>query len=213
MLCVLCQAAEATTREHRVKASALRRLLKGDAYHFKTDNIEGARIAQGPKSKILQFQKFDLCSDCNNRKSRFADLSFEKFDLWVQSKAIALTQESPTQPGSIKLEPDEDQAEAYLGTICYLAKFLICKLNEGELKIPEILRDLFFLRRPLRKHVSLTIQVERVFDFNFIEVGPLMAALPRNETNDYLKSHIAEWYEIFVRHGKVKYMFRVDVPS
>ncbi len=214
MICILCQTNRADTREHRVRASAYRRLLKSDgSYHIIDGDNNSKKLIQGAKSGFLKFKKPDLCADCNNKKSSFADRAFDNLDVWIQDKANGILTNFISNTESklryIKLTADDKQTESYIGTICYFSKFLICKINDAGFVIPDMLRDIFFMRANFTENVEFEISVEKISEFEFIEVGPLMAKVQPGETGEVLKSRVSSEYEIFLRHGEVKYNFRV----
>lgn len=125
--CCLCGSGDSLTGEHKIKASALRRIFGKDAMvfgHFNGESI--LRSAQGPKSQAFHFSA-RMCSLCNGSRTQAADREFDRFNdlvslLLSQNKDPSLVFDLPRYAVD---------SEAYLNVFRYFSKILCCHVAES----------------------------------------------------------------------------------
>lgn len=77
MKCWICQINVADSEEHKFKASDIRRQFgkKFDAVYYDGNKMH---TFNSPKDKLIKFPKI-ICTDCNNNKTRNADIAYTEF--------------------------------------------------------------------------------------------------------------------------------------
>ncbi|MCM2463458.1 hypothetical protein HGO40_23810 [Pseudomonas sp. CG7] len=125
--CCLCGSAESLTGEHKVKASALRKIFGEDAMAIGSfDGTSSPRSAQGPKSRAFHFSA-RICAPCNGSHTQGPDHEFDRFhasisEMLSQGKAPELVFSLPKyEVGSVR----------YLDVFRYFAKLLCCQVAES----------------------------------------------------------------------------------
>ncbi|HEM6696355.1 hypothetical protein I5679_12170 [Citrobacter koseri] len=125
--CCLCGSGEFLTGEHKIKASALRKIFGRNEMvigHFDSQSIP--RTAQGPKSNAFHFSA-RMCALCNNTRTQVAD---HEFDLFHSSVSSYLSKD--TEPSLVfDLPRYKIGTEAYLNVFRYFAKILCCQVAES----------------------------------------------------------------------------------
>lgn len=125
--CCLCAATGGLTGEHKIKASAIRRIFGTEAMmigHF--DGESEPRVAQGPKSSALHFSA-RLCGQCNAARTQPADREFDRFHERVSAR-FECSQNPET------LFPSEDYpsgSTVTLNIFRYFAKLLSCQIADA----------------------------------------------------------------------------------
>lgn len=125
--CCLCGAGELLTGEHKIKASALRKIFGKDAMVI--GNFDGESIlrpAQGPKSRAFHFSS-RMCSLCNGSRTQAADHEFDRFHTLV-STFLSEGRESSLV---FSLPQYASGSEAYLTVFRYFSKLLCCHVAES----------------------------------------------------------------------------------
>lgn len=125
--CCLCGSRGVLTGEHKIKASALRKIFgKGETMSISDFNGDGIpREAQGPKSRAFHFSA-RMCSLCNGTRTQAADLEFDRFHILVSS-AISENQD----PAIVFTLPQYTSgSEAYLNVFRYFSKLLCCHIAD-----------------------------------------------------------------------------------
>jgi hypothetical protein len=86
--CCLCARHGKMSGEHKIKASALRRLFGETRFQVVRDSefYDGNKIAQGTRSQIFHFRQ-KICVQCNGTKSQLADRAFDRMDAALQKLA------------------------------------------------------------------------------------------------------------------------------
>jgi hypothetical protein len=124
--CCLCGSTSDLTGEHKIKASALRRIFGKDAMiigHF--DGEREPRLAQGPKSSEFHFGA-KLCGTCNASGTQPADRTFDQFHEEVARRFDAGL-------GADDLFPAERYSEGAAETLNifrYFGKLLVCQVAD-----------------------------------------------------------------------------------
>ncbi|PHN70790.1 hypothetical protein AO286_00265 [Pseudomonas syringae] len=125
--CCLCGARGSFTGEHKIKASAIRKIFGADRMVIGSFDGQGIiRSAQGPKSEAFHFSA-RMCAQCNGVKTQQADRAFDKFNALVAAR-MACGQD----PASVfELPQYAVGTEAYLDVFRYFSKLLCCHLAES----------------------------------------------------------------------------------
>lgn len=124
--CLLCGSTHKLTREHKIKASALRKVF-GDAKL--TVGVQGGetppRFAQSVNSRNLKFQT-RLCESCNTSRTQAADKAFETLHMRVCEFYEQNRDLSEVQSDELMVEGSPN----YLNTFRYFSKLLACHIAE-----------------------------------------------------------------------------------
>lgn len=135
--CCLCGSPHNLTGEHKIKASALRRIFGKDAMvigHF--DGTSQPRLAQGPKSSALHFNA-RLCGDCNASDTQPADREFDRFHERVAARFASHPDADTERLFPVENYPDD--APETLNVFRYFAKLLSCQIaNSGGPRLPTL---------------------------------------------------------------------------
>ncbi|QBQ08537.1 MULTISPECIES: hypothetical protein [unclassified Pseudomonas] len=125
--CCLCGSPESLTGEHKVKASALRKIFGREPMVIGSfDGTSVPRDAQGPKSQAFHFSA-RICALCNSTQTQAPDREFDRFhalvsELLSQGKA----------PETVFSLPQYDLSSTpYLNVSRYFAKLLCCHVAES----------------------------------------------------------------------------------
>ncbi|WP_145962304.1 hypothetical protein [Pectobacterium peruviense] len=157
--CCLCGSDQYLTGEHKIKASALRKIFGKDAMiigNFSCESIP--RSAQGPKSRAFHFSA-RMCSLCNSTLTQAADHEFDRFHTAVSSflsegRAPALVFNLPQYTSG---------SEAYLNVFRYFSKILCCHVAESSGPRPLELAE-FAMGKASRNVVFLYIDADPTYE-------------------------------------------------
>lgn len=138
-VCSLCGEPGILTREHKIKASAIREIFgKTKLYIGSTDSEHRkAKYAQGPKSNNLKFNS-RICGICNSERTQPSDREFDKLNAEVQKLikgGIDLMSAFTNNDRYIKNQ------EPYLNIFRYFAKLLSCHMAEVNAPRPHRLTE------------------------------------------------------------------------
>ncbi|MHA0915374.1 hypothetical protein ACR9H8_11600 [Kosakonia cowanii] len=156
--CCLCGSSGSLTGEHKIKASALRKIFGSNAMVI-GDFYDGGiiRTAQGPKSKAFHFSA-RMCSLCNGFRTQPADQEFDRFHTLVSSLLL-----KGRDPFEVFNMPQYNlDSEAYLNVFRYFSKILCCQIAESSGPRPSEACD-FAIGKTRRNIISLDIDVDPVY--------------------------------------------------
>ncbi|MGN9403807.1 hypothetical protein [Pseudomonas syringae] len=125
--CCLCGEGGLLTGEHKIKASALRKIFGNDAMfigHF--DGESTPLSAQGPKSRAFHFSA-RMCSLCNGARTQGADREFDRF----HALAVSFLKGGQDPSSAFSLPRYAVGTEAYLNVFRYFSKLLCCHIAES----------------------------------------------------------------------------------
>ncbi len=157
--CCLCGSPESLTGEHKIKASALRKIFGKEAMVIGSfDDSSIPRNAQGPKSQAFHFSA-RICVLCNSSLTQSPDHEFDRFHALVSE--LVLQGESP---GLVFSLPQYDVSSTqYLNVFRYFAKLLCCHVGEScgprALAVSE-----FALGRANRNTIHLHIDADPTYE-------------------------------------------------
>lgn len=80
--CWICHNNQANSKEHKIKASEIRRIMKGKNFDGVYINDEASINISTSKDKILKFPSI-ICEFCNNEVTQLADDAYNKFISFV----------------------------------------------------------------------------------------------------------------------------------
>lgn len=171
--CCLCGSPENLTGEHKIKASALRRIFGKEAMvigHF--DGASAPRLAQGPKSNALHFDA-RLCGDCNAADTQPADREFDRFHEHVAARFAAADSEADTEQ-LFPVEHYPEGSQEALNVFRYFAKLLSCQIaNCGGPRLPTVAA--FALGRIDFNPIKLLIKADSTYQ-DFTQVSEELSA-------------------------------------
>ncbi len=157
--CCLCGGSPSLTREHKIKASALRREFGRERLIVRQTDIAVPRTrhAQSTDSKYLKFAA-RICEACNTKRTQAADRAFDRFhkatgELLQQGKDLAKVFESAALA---------EGTNEYLDVFRYFAKILCCHLAEIEAPIPIRLSGFAIGENPVNC-IWLAVQHDRTY--------------------------------------------------
>lgn len=178
--CILCQEKEAVTREHKYLRSLCKVLFNSandqeycDKIVFLQDKNILTRYdeVQSSTSDILTFGKV-LCKECNGSRTQKLDNSFQEL-----------------AEISMKYSQNYDKSRGYITfnninlinySKRYMLKVLVCRMNEKEYDVPELLRKIILDGECLDK-VKLLMRYDNNTKFyTFCEMGDLIVDLNSN---------------------------------
>lgn len=132
----------ATTEEHRIKASTLRRVARADNGTAEPGNVfKKSSDYEGPlrtlnKGSQVRWRR-NLCANCNNSRSQPFDRAYDVFETFIVSRFRTLA-EQPNLDWRDVYGDDWRAGATALGR--YFAKQLGCMLATYDLPVPEDLR-------------------------------------------------------------------------
>lgn len=135
-ICWWCGAI-ADSREHRVKASQLRRMFKtADYLILSGKNGERSTRLNGPNANPVRFPKV-LCANCNNAKSQLFDLAYDAFveKIWDAPEWFRNRAEFDIS----EIFPDDPDGGAKLAR--YYVKNIACRIATVGFAIPQQIVD------------------------------------------------------------------------
>jgi hypothetical protein len=131
---------EADSREHRHKASDLRREFSSEEYKagdialFRSGEQVGVDL-RGPNAKIAKFGS-NFCARCNNERSQPFDRAYDRFIEWFLANETAIE-----DSGLIPLvEIFDDWEEGQGLVLSYYAKHVGCRIADLDYRVPDPLR-------------------------------------------------------------------------
>lgn len=134
--CCLCGSSVRLTAEHKIKASALRKVFGKESLMVGTFGITTGKMksAQSSNSKHLKFNIL-ICETCNTSRTQQADREFDNFhNLAVEELKINKNPELAfNNPRYIKA------SACYLNLFRYFAKLLSCHIAAVDAPIPATL--------------------------------------------------------------------------
>lgn len=207
--CCLCGSPESLTGEHKVKASALRKIFGKDAMVIGSfDGTGRPRSAQGAKSRAFHFSA-RMCASCNGSRTQSSDYEFDRFhtsisEMLSQGKAPELVFSLPEYGvGSTR----------YLDVFRYFAKLLCCQVAESCGPRPSELSE-FAVGKTDRNLVFLNIDADPAYenlldsfgDHQFAGHGGLMVCADS-------KSSVPTSFRSSLSLGAVRYKFWVQYDA
>lgn len=157
-VCCLCGSGESLTGEHKIKASAIRKIFGRESMVIGTfDGQSIIRSAQGPKSEAFHFSA-RMCAMCNSARTQAADREFDKFHKLVSERVS----EGEDPESVFDLAQYTVGAEAYLNVFRYFSKLLCCHVAESSAPRPlDVCR--FAIGAANRNVVWLSIDVDPTY--------------------------------------------------
>lgn len=154
------------TGEHKIKASALRKIFGNDAMVIGNFGRTGtSRSAQGPKSRVFHFSA-RMCSSCNGSRTQGPDREFDAFHALVASQMV-----EGRDPSSVFLSPQyKVDTKSYLNVFRYFAKILCCHVAESHGPRPLDVCN-FAIGRTQRNIVFLSIGADPTYQAYAKAVG------------------------------------------
>jgi hypothetical protein len=131
--CCLCGEKGMLTSEHKIKAAMLKQEFGKEqlAIQRSDGSEQGAKIAQGVKSKHLKFEA-SICKTCNSSRTQLPDCEFDRFSKLALQKC-RLGENPHSLLGSDGYQMD---SPSYLNLHRYFAKLLCCHLTVLKAPIP-----------------------------------------------------------------------------
>lgn len=204
-VCCLCGSDDFLTGEHKIKASALRKIFGTDTMVI-GNLVDGGilRTAQGPKSKVFHFSA-RMCSSCNGSRTQPADLEFDQFHTLVSS----LVSEDREPSDIFNIPPYNLNSEKYLNVFRYFAKILCCQVAESCGPRPLEACE-FAMGKTSRNIIFLKIDVDPIYqnyrdtygEHGFASHGGLIVPFDK-------KTHNPTCFWSSLSLGAVRYLFWV----
>jgi hypothetical protein len=157
--CCLCGSSEKLTREHKIKASALRKELgKVPLSVGVMDSKElNFKPIQSTNSKFLKFN-ISICESCNTSATQKADKEFDRLNEVALDKIA--NHEKPEMV--FKLKRYVTNSEPYLNVCRYFAKLLSCHLAQANAPMPKRLA-LFAIGKSDLNCIDLELKVDSFY--------------------------------------------------
>jgi hypothetical protein len=141
--CWMCSG-NATTSEHRLKKSDLRRLygdgpFPGDQrlHHWRGDSC--TRVS-GANSKVVKYEK-NICLACNSKRSQPYDLAYDRLIDWLMENERDVLRRRFLNFADVYGQSEFEVSQRNLYK--YFAKSFGCRVNEAARAVPTDIRDLF----------------------------------------------------------------------
>ena len=165
--CWICGSKDNPTREHKFKASDIRRHYGRQTMYVAREEEDGFRSlhAQGPNSKHLKFESV-ICHHCNSTLTQASDRAYDQFVQVVGSESQA---EIASQRAYEYLE-DAKGSEEYINLFRYFAKLLGCHLADMAAPVPTHLSK-FVAREIDRNCIWLGVQPDHGYADMVSRVG------------------------------------------
>ncbi|GLS02647.1 hypothetical protein GCM10007859_26760 [Brevundimonas denitrificans] len=125
-ICWICREPGANSKEHKVKASDIKRQFRG-AGMFVAAEGERGRPAQGPGSKHLKFQ-VPICHTCNTTRTQSADRAYDRVVRAVEQTTINQSEIDAAVQACLR------QGDG--GAFRYFGKLLGCQIADAGHPIP-----------------------------------------------------------------------------
>jgi hypothetical protein len=131
--CWICGSKDNPTREHKFKASDIRRQYGDETMFIGRDEDNGfsSRRAQGPNSKHLKFVSA-ICHHCNSTRTQASDRAYEQFIRTIETERDP---EKASQRAYSCLERIAGSNE-YINLFRYFGKLLGCHMADIGAPIP-----------------------------------------------------------------------------
>lgn len=154
----------ADSREHRFKASQVKRMFRNSDHLWFADKERPARI-NGTRSKAVLFPKV-MCKKCNNARSQPFDRSYEKFCTFIWDN-----------PEYFRTRSNFDMLEIFDGAVYgganlarYYVKNVACRIAERGFAVPQQIVD--FMNGDLEIANGTLVLYKDFLNFdNFVERG------------------------------------------
>jgi hypothetical protein len=216
-LCWWCEAA-ADSREHRHKASDLRREFAPAEYAAKDVIISrssGPDIAvRGPKAKAVTFEP-NLCARCNNDRSQRFDAAYGQLIAWFLAN-----EREVEETGLVRLDEIYDDHEVGSAlAVGYFVKHIGCRIADYGFQVPQPPRDFLDGRsEPAGLAISFEMNgmlagVHAIMRLNpdkgtgFLGQGPLTAMISRD------RQYAHEFHGWWNYHGlQVLWEWKTEYP-
>jgi len=126
--CSLCGGASPLTREHKIKASALRGQFAGEELLVGAtgEPFSAMRIVQSANGDRLKFRS-RICQPCNSARTQPADQEFDRF----LARAMSLFEAGENPSGAFALGNYIEGSSAYLNLFRYFAKLICCQFADA----------------------------------------------------------------------------------
>lgn len=129
--CWICGSKSSPTREHKFKASDLRRHFGTTTVHVRAGEGTDVRVAQGPSSSHLKYES-TICERCNSATTQESDRAYDRLIEYIERNGsdIAAITNAFNQPEF------QVGAQLYIPVFRYFAKLLGCHLADIRAPIP-----------------------------------------------------------------------------
>ncbi len=157
-VCWICRRFAKGSREHKIKATDIRRNFKGEVMHISnSDGSSGFRIAQGQNSRHLKYDS-SICEKCNNAVTQESDNAYDEL--------ISMIEDNDSDRNSIDLAIRshlfESTSHLFLPLFRYFAKRIGCHLAEIGAPIP-IHLSRFVAKKNEKNCIWLDIREDQTF--------------------------------------------------
>lgn len=203
--CCLCGSSDSLTGEHKIKASALKKIFGNNAMVIgNIDDGSILRTAQGPKSKAFHFSA-RMCSLCNGSRTQPADQEFDRFHTLVSSLLS-----NGRDPSEVFNMPQYNLgSEANLNVFRYFSKILCCQVAEAGGPRPLEACE-FAIGKTNRNIIFLQIDVDPIYrayqdtygEHGFARHGGLIVPFDS-------ETHNPTCFRSLLSLGSVRYLFWV----
>lgn len=177
--CWICGSRINLSREHKIKASDLRRQFGEGHLHVATfdDPPSEYRVAQSSGSKHLKFGS-SICEKCNSSTTQEADRAYDQF--MIQLERDDASAQELIRAFSHPIQPNGSQSQSVLPIFRYFGKMLGCQLANIGAPIPN--------------------QLSR-FVANGTNRNCIWLAIRRDETYEYLSAQLSDEKLRYAAHG------------
>ncbi|MHB1217414.1 MAG: hypothetical protein ACYC1L_04340 [Alphaproteobacteria bacterium] len=159
--CWICGSPTKPTREHKYKATDLRRRLGSD--HMIVVRGKKWKLAQSDKSNHVKF-KSTICEECNTATTQRSDKAYDAF--------IEEIEKADINDDAVKSAAEKfliENETLYLPTFRYFAKLLGCHLADIKAPIPNQLAN-FVACKSERNCIWLNIRVDQDYKETIAEL-------------------------------------------
>lgn len=207
--CCLCGSGKSLTGEHKIKASALRKIFGKDVMFIgKFDGESIPRLAQGPKSRAFHFSA-RMCSLCNGTRTQAADHEFDRFHALV----FSFLSEGRDPSLVFSLPQYTSGSEEYFNVFRYFSKLLCCHVAEScgprpleacDFAIGQSRRNIIFLR--IDADLTYEAYRHKLGEYKFAAHGGLIVHFDS-------KTQIPTSFQSSISLGSVRYIFSVHFDA
>lgn len=131
--CWICGSTSELSREHKIKASDIRRQFGREAVVIghESINLDEKKHVQGPNSKHLKYES-TICGNCNSYVTQESDRAYDKFISLIEAKGSS---EAAIQ--EVLADPEfAEKSRLFIPLFRYFAKRVGCHLAELNAPIP-----------------------------------------------------------------------------
>ena len=190
--CWICNN-EATTGEHKVKKSTLKKLFSNDFKKQEMSYYKDRKLVkiQGVDSAKVKYEKV-LCSTCNNEFTQPFDLAYDIFLNYIVENFIVISQKRMINFYDIY---KDDFPQKQTNLFKYFVKIFGCDLSNNGFSVPQDLVDLLY-----KQHFQTKLQISFAINEDHLNiqeptkgkygVGPLVTSI----TNLQTKNELETWY-------------------